>query len=219
MRATLTIMALTCALFLAPATIYAQGQADIFEHSETRAPVSPEFTADFQPGVEELFLLTAADEPKGTEVKRKLLNNLKALVGKGDPTEDTGTQPDTDLTARRVHFSKQGWKGYMDFVREGQLFLKRVARQYEMGSGLIIMQGALDEKSPRYWLGPEDKDSIIFTAKGSFTCRAMDTLMCDNKFRVYIAYGPQDAEGFGDVVIRGWLVEFLNDKGRPIKRD
>lgn len=210
---------LLCALATAPARA-AEDKMDIFDHADTRAQVSPEFTADFQPGIEELFLLTAADEPNGEGVKRKLLNNLKAMLGRESiDGEDSGTQPDTDLNERREHFSKDGWKGYLSFVREANIFLKKLSQEYGMGSGIIIMTGSLAEGTEKYYNGPEDRDLVVFTAKGSFSCRASDTMLCDQKFRVFVTYGPSDAEGFGDVVIRGWRVDFLNDKGRMIRKD
>jgi hypothetical protein len=96
--------------------------------------------------------------------------------------------------------------------------MEKIAREYDMGAGLIISSGALDQKQ-RYWLGPEGHDSIIFTAKGRLTCRAMETVMCDAPFRLHIAFTPQDSETFSDVVITAWLVQFLNDKGRPVNRN
>ncbi len=210
---------LSCLVAFSTGVLAEDDPMDVYDHAETPAPLPDEFKAEFQVNLEDMFVLTAADEAKGAGLKSKLLNNLKAMMGKEVDGEDTGTQPDTDLTERRSAFTKNGWKGYMDFVKRGQLFLKKVSKQYEMGNGLIIMSGTLDEGKQRYWLGPEDKDKIVFTGKGHFICRAMESVMCDSKFRIHIAYGPQDAETFADVVITDWLVEFLNEKDRPIKKD
>lgn len=219
-RIAIAAASLFCLVALSPAVSAGEDTMDAFEHSETQVPFPAEFKAEFQTNLEDMFVLTAADEPQGVGLKNKLISNLKAMMGKENVDgEDTGTQPDIDLTARRGVFSKNGWKGYMAFVKQSHIYLKKISQEYGMGNGLIIMSGTLDEGKQRYWLGPEDKDKIVFTGKGHFTCRAMETMMCDSKFRIHIAFGPQDAETFSDVVITDWLVEFLNDKGRPVKKD
>lgn len=221
LKTSIIAASLFCLVLMSPVlSMGAQEQEDPFEHLDTQVPFSPDFKADFQSSIEEMFILTAADDPQGEGARKKFLSNLKALLGHAeDDGEDTGTQPDVDLTKRRAYFSKSGWKGYMEFVKEGQVFLKETAGKYDMGNGIIILTGTMDDKKQRYWLGPEEKDRIVYSSKGHFICRAMESVMCDSKFRIHIAFTPQDPDTFSDVVITAWQVEFLNDKDRPINHN
>jgi len=209
-----------CLAVMAPAASRGADEMDQFIHSETQVAVPEEFRADFQLNVEDMFVLSISDDPEGTGAGSRLLNSLQAMMGQGGETvgADTGTAPDVDLNKRRPSFSKNGWSGYLHFVKQARSYMKKVAGEYSMGSGLVISSAALDAKQ-RYWLGPEGHDSIIFSAKGRISCRAMETVMCDAPFRVHIAFTPQDPDNFSDVVITAWMVQFLNEKGRALNRN
>lgn len=214
------IAALFCLAMMVPAVSYgAAEEENVFAHSEAQVPYPDEFKAEFQTNIEDLFILSVTDDPEGTGARGKLLNSLKAMMGEGAEAtgEESGTAPDVDLNKRRPYFTKQGWSGYMAFVKQSRKYMEQVAGQYDMGNGLLIMSGALDAKQ-RYWLGPEGTDRIVFTAKGRVSCRAMETVMCDTPFRMQVVFSPQDAESFSDVVISAWEVVFLNEKGRPVNR-
>lgn len=211
---------LFCLVFLSPVLSHGAEQEDPFEHSSTQVPFSADFKADFQVNLEDMFVLTAADDPAGEGARKKLLSNLKALLGRGeDGGEDSGTAPDADITKRRPYFTKHGWQGYMEFVKQSQSILHNITAQYGMGNGIIIMSGEMDDKKSKFWLGPEEKDAIVYTGKGHVICRSMESVMCDTKFRIHIAFTPQDPDSFSDVVITNWLVEYLNDRDRPIYHD
>lgn len=211
---------LSCLVAMAPAVSHAYDEMEQFIHSEAQMPLPEEFKSDFQVNIEDMFVLSVADDPEGTDAGSKLLNSLSAMMGEGvDATSvDTGTAPDVDLNKRRPSFSKNGWAGYMSTVKQIHSYMKQVGAEYNMGTGLIISSGALDAKQ-RFWVGPDGHDSIVFSGKGRITCRAMETVMCDAPFRLYITFTPQDAESFSDVVITAWMVQFLNEKGKALNRN